>query len=43
MIATREVREFLAGRPMMDRVRFVCFDPGCLEHYRQALAETMMR
>lgn len=43
MIATREVREFLAGQPMMDRVRFVCFDPGCLEHYRQALAETMTR
>lgn len=37
-IAVREVRQFLTGGPMMDRVRFVCFDPDCLEHYRQALA-----
>jgi len=43
LIATREVRELLAGCPMIDRVRFVCFDPACLEHYRQALAETMTR
>jgi O-acetyl-ADP-ribose deacetylase (regulator of RNase III) len=37
-ISTKEVREFLSDCPRIDRVRFVCFDPDCLEHYRQALA-----
>lgn len=42
-IAIREILLFLAGWPLIDRVRFVCFDVGCLEHYRQALAEMMTR
>ena len=39
VIATRVMREFLAGNETMERIVFVCFDSETEEHYKLALPE----
>ena len=39
VIATRVMREFLAGNDTVTRIVFVCFDAETEEHYKLALPE----